>query len=162
MVASLSVRVWTGASAGTESSAVTGIDHISADNATNSSGNRTSNPVIVGTRAYEKWVALHIDTAPANSVSNFQLWGNGTSMTGTTMHVTGQQATGATPTSGDSTVATDDWTQYTAGNKMNWDTGSYSATDATTQYAVFQLEVGVSAAGGNRTQDVYLYSYDES
>jgi len=162
MAASLSVRVWTGASAGTESSAVTGIDHVSADNATNSSANRTANPVLIGSRAYEKWVALHIDTPPANSVSNFQLWGNGTSMTGTTMHVTGQQVTGVTPTSGDSTVATDDWTQYTAGNKMNWDTGSYSATDATTQYAVFQLEVGLGAAGGDRNQDVYLYSYDES
>ena len=43
MVASLSVRVYTGSSAGTESAVVTGIDFISADNATNSLANRQAN-----------------------------------------------------------------------------------------------------------------------
>lgn len=162
MAAAISVRVWTGSGAGTESAAVTGIDHISADSAANSLANRQGNPVSVGTRAYEKWVALHVDTAPASSVSNFQLWGAGTSMTQTTMYVTGEQVTGQTPTSGDSAVATDDFTQYTAGNKMTWDAGSYTMTDDVTQFAVFQLEVGASAAGGARTQDLYYYSYDES
>lgn len=162
MAASLSVRVWTGSGAGTESSAVTGIDHISADNATNSLANRQANPITVGNRGYEKWVALHLDTPPANDVSNFQIWGDGTSDTSTTLYFTGQYVTGATPTDAASAVATDNWTTYTAGNKAAWDTNSYSATDATTQYAVFQLAIDATAGPGSRAQDTYNYSYDET
>ena len=58
MAAALSLRVYTGATAATESAAVTGIDFISADNATNSSGNRSSNPVTVGTNSFEKHLRL--------------------------------------------------------------------------------------------------------
>ena len=89
MTASLTLRVYTGSSAGTESSSVSGIDFISADNVTNSLGNRQSNPISVGANSYEKWLKLKIDTAPANGVTNFKVWGDGAVMTSTTLNFTG-------------------------------------------------------------------------
>lgn len=162
MAASISVRVCTGASAGTESAAVTGIDHISADNATNSAGNRTTYPLTAGTRAYEKWVRLHVDVAPANDVSNFQVWGTGSIDANLTLYCKGEVATGATPTDSVSTVATLDWTDYTAAAKLQWDDGTYTAVDDVTEWLVFQLAVGASATPGDMTQHIYSYSYDET
>jgi hypothetical protein len=162
MVASLSVRVNTGSAAGTESSAVTGIDFISADNATNSLPNRQANPITVGTRSYEKWLTLKIDTAPANGVTNFKIWGDGAVMTSTTLYFTGSYVTGTTPTSGASTIANANFTSYTAGAKATWDTASYSATNAVTKFAVFQLAVDGTAGPGNWTQETISYSYDET
>lgn len=162
MVASLTVRVYTGSSAGTESSAVTGIDLISADNATNSLANRQANPITVNTRSYEKWVKLKVDTAPANGVTNFLIWGDGGVTTSTTFYFTGNYVTGATPTTANSTVATATFTTYTSGNKATWDATSYTATNATTRYAVFQLAVASDASPGNWTQETISYSYDET
>ncbi len=162
MAAGVSIRVYTGSAAGTESGAVTGIDFISADNATNSLANRQANPITVGTRSYEKWLKAKIDTAPANGVANFKWWGDGGVQTSTTLYVTGNYVTGATPTNGTSSVANANWNTYTSGNKLTWDTNSYSATNATTRFAVFQLEVGSDAAAGNWTQETLNYSYDET
>lgn len=162
MAASLSVRVYTGASAGTESGAVTGIDFISADNATNSLANRQANPINVGTRSYEKWLKLKVDTAPANGVTNFKIWGDGAVQTSTTLYWTGQYVTGATPTNGTSTVANTNFNNFTSGNKGTWDTNSYTATNATTRFSVFQLDVDSTAGPGNWTQETVSYSYDET
>lgn len=162
MAASLSVRVYTGASAGTESGAVTGIDFISADNATNSLANRQANPINVGDSSYEKWLKLKIDTAPANGVTNFLIWGDGAVQTSTTLYWTGQYVTGTTPTNGTSTIANTNFNNFTSGNKGTWDTASYSATNATTKYAVFQLDVDATAGPGNWTQETISYSYDET
>lgn len=162
MVASLSVRVYTGASAGTESAAVTGIDLISADNATNSLANRTANAINVGSTSYEKWLKLKVDTAPANGVTNFKLWGPGSDMTSTTLYFTANYVTGTTPTTAVSTIANTVLTNFTTNNKATWDTASYSATNATTKYAVFQLSTVASANPGNWTQETVSYSYDET
>ena len=162
MAASLSVRVYTGSSAGTESSSVTGIDFISADNATNSLANRQANPITVGTNSYEKWLKLKVDTAPANSVSNFKIWGDGAVMTSTTLMWTGQYITGTTPTTGTSTIANTTFNNFTSGNKGTWDTNSYTATNATTRYSVFQLQVASDAGPGNWTQETISFSYDET
>jgi hypothetical protein len=105
MAASLSLRVYTSTNAATESGVVTGIDFISADNATNSLGNRQANPITVGTNSYEKWLKLKVDTAPANSVSNFKIWGDGGVMTSTTLNWTGSYITGTTPVATSSTIA---------------------------------------------------------
>ena len=71
MAASVSIRVCTGANAGTESAAVSGIDFLSADNATNSTANRQANPITAGNKSYEKWLRAEVDTAPDNAVDNF-------------------------------------------------------------------------------------------
>lgn len=162
MAASLSLRVYTGSNAGTESSAVTGIDFISADNATNSLGNRQANPITVGTNSYEKWLKLKVDTAPANGVTNFLIWGDGAVMTSTTLRYTGNYITGTTPVATLSSVANTTFVNFTAGNKATWDATSYAATNATTRYVVFQLVVDSTAGPGNWTQETINYSYDET
>jgi len=162
MAATVTVRVYTGTDAGTESGAVSGIDLISADNATNSLANRQANPINVGTTSYEKWLKAKVDAAPANAVANFKMWGDGAVQTSTTLYATGAYVTGTTPTNAASSIANADFTGYTAGNKMTWDTNSYSATNATTQYAVFQLDVDATAGPGNWTQETVNYSYDET
>jgi hypothetical protein len=162
MAATLTLRVYTSTNAATESSAVTGIDFISADNATNSLGNRQANPITVGTNSFEKWLKLKVDAAPANGVTNFQLWGDGAVMTSTTLNWTGSYTTGVTPVATASTKANTTFTNYTAGNKGVWDAASYTATNDTTKYAVFQLVVDATAGPGNWTQETINYSYDET
>lgn len=162
MVAALSLRVYTGSAAATQSSAVTGIDFISADNATNTLANRQANPITVGTNSYEKWVRLYIDTAPANGVTNFKLWGDGAVQTSTTLMVTGNYTTGVTPVATTSTVANANYTTYTAGNKMTWDATSYLTIGSYTKYAVFQLQIASDCGPGNWTQETISYSYDET
>lgn len=162
MAAGISVRVYTGAAAGTQSAAVTGIDLVSADSATNSLANRQNNPVNVNSRSYEKWLKLLVDTAPANAVAAFKVWGDGAVQTSTKLWFTGQYITGTTPTSGASTIANTDFTNFTSGNKANWDTNSYSATGATTQNTVWQLQVNSDCGPGNWTQETVNYSFDET
>lgn len=162
MAASLSVRVYTGSAAGTESAVVTGVDFISADNATNTLANRTANPITVGTNSYEKWVKLKVDTAPANGVTNFKIWGDGAVQTSTTLNFTAAYVTGTTPTTAASSIANTTFTNFTSSNKATWDSTSYAATNATTKYCVFQLVVDATCGPGNWTQETINFSYDET
>lgn len=162
MAATITLRAYTGASAGTESGAVTGVDMISADNATNSLANRQANPIVAGTHSYEKWLKLKVDAAPANAVTNFQIWGDGGTDTSTTLSFTAGYVTGATPTTATSSVAATAFNGYTAGNKATWDSASYTATNATTKYAVFQLAIGADRGPGPITQETLSYSWDET
>ncbi len=161
MAASVTIRVNTAASAGTESPAVTGIDLISADNATNSLENRVANPVQAGSNSYEKWVTARVDEAPDNYVSDFEAWGDGSVQSSTTLNA-GVTATGATPTSSTSSVATNAWTSYTSGAKLNWHATNLTGVGSTTQFLVFQLVVDADAAAGNWTQETINYSYNEA
>ena len=162
MVATLTLRVYTSTNAATESSAVTGIDLISADNATNSLANRQANPITVGTNSYEKWLKLKVDAIPDNGVTNFLAWMDGTVDSSTTLMVTGDYVTGTTPVATASTIADTDFTNFTSGNKLTWDTASYTATNATTDYLVMQLQVDSDASPGNWTQETISFSYDET
>jgi hypothetical protein len=161
MAASLSLRVYTAAGP-TESAVVTGIDLESADNATNTLANRQANPITVGTNSYEKWLKLKIDTAPANGVTNFKIWGDGAVDTSTTLKFTSNYVTYQQGTTAASTIANAVFTTYTTNNKATWDTASYSATNATTKFVVFQLQVDSTANPGNWTQETISYSYDET
>jgi hypothetical protein len=140
---------------------VTGIDLISADNATNSLANRQANPITVGTNSFEKYTYLKIDTPPANAVTNFKIWGDGTVATSTALYW-GTTDTYATPTNTTSSVATTNFTGVTSSAKGTWDTASYSATNATTDYSVFQLVVSAGASPGNWPTETVSYSYDET
>lgn len=167
MVASLTLRVYTSTGAGTESAAVTGVDFVSADNATNTQANRQANPISVGTSSYEKWLKLKVDTKPSNSVSNFKIWGDGAVTVSTSLYFTGAYTTGTTPTNATSSIANVSFTNYTAGAKATWDAGSYTNTDATTQYAVMQLQIAADCAPGNWNgvvtgAETINYSYDET
>ena len=161
MAATVTIRVNTGTNAGTQSGAVSGIDLISADNATNSSANRQTYPITAGGRSYEKWITARVDVAPDNYVNNFELWGDGAVQQSTSLYV-GKTATGVTPTSGDSTVATNDWTQQTSGGKFAWHATNMTGVGSTTDFAVLQLDVNADAAAGNWTQETIDYSFDEA
>lgn len=169
MVASLSLRVYTSTNAATESSAVTGIDFISADNATNSLANRQANPVTVGTNSFEKHLRLYIDTAPSNSVSNFKFWTDGTGQANVALRAKLNVGTGgASPGTGDTTPTATAMTgdadayTYTSGAKGTWDATSYSAQDDVTKAMLLQLQPNGSATPGNWTQETLNYSYDET
>jgi len=162
MAATVSIRVYTETNATTESAAVTGIDLISADNATNSTANRASYPITAGNNSYEKWIKAYVDTAADNYVNNFKIWGDGAVQATTTLYVA-TIATGATPTSATSTVATNDWTNYTnSTTALGWHATNMTGVGSKTVYAVFQLATGATAAAGNWTQETISYSYDEA
>jgi len=161
MAATVTIRVNTGASAGTQSGAVSGIDLISADNATNSSANRQAYPITAGGKSYEKWLTARVDVAPDNYVNNFQWWGDGTVQQSTALYI-GKTNSGVTPTSNDSTVATNDWTTYTSTSKFAWHATNMTGIGSVTDFAVFQLDVNADADAGDWTQETLNYSFDEA
>ena len=143
---------------------VSGIDLISADNATYDITNRQANPITVGTNSYEKWIRLKIAATPTNYVQSFKVWFNSTVDTSTTLYFTGAYVTYAQGTTANSAVADAVATTWTAGNKAVWDNAQYTAgqTGSYTKYLVMQLRVGNDAAPGNWTQQTVNYSYDEA
>lgn len=163
MVATLQVSVSYGAGP-TNSDGVTGIDLISADNATNTLPNRQAYPITVGTNSYEKWVRLKLTAVPDNYVRSFKVWGDGGVMTSTTLYFTGAYVTYQQGTTATSTIANANFTTYTSTNKAVWDDASYSntMTDTYTKYTVWQLAVGSDANPGNWTQETINYSYEEA
>lgn len=162
MAATLQLSVTNGnGPTGTPTDGVSGIDLISADNATNTLANRQANPITVGTRSYEKWIRLKITSTPSNAVGTFLIWGDGTVMSSTTLWWSGNITSYSTPTSGTGITKTN-FTLFTANAKGTWDTRTNLFTVGTyTNYSVFQLEVGSDAGPGTWTQETINYSYDE-
>jgi hypothetical protein len=163
MAATLVLAVST-SSGPTVTDSVTGIDLISADNATNTLANRQANPITVGTSSYEKWIRLKVTATPANYVQSFKVWFNSTVDSTTTLYFTGAFVTYQQGTTAASTISDAAATTYTAGNKAVWDNAQYTAAqlNAYTKYLVMQLAVGATAGPGNWTQQTVNYSYDEA
>jgi hypothetical protein len=169
MVATVTVNVYTGASGVTESAAVTGIDFISADNATNTLGNRTANPVVVGTNSFSKQIRLKATVAPANGITNFLVWTDGAGTANVGLRLKAAQGTGgATPGTGgvtnSATALSADTDAYaaTSGAKVQWDASAYTAINNVTKYILLQLQPTGAATPGNWPQEVISYSYDET
>lgn len=163
MAATLVLSVSTAAGP-TVTDSVTGVDLISADNATNSLANRQANPIAVGTNSYEKWIRLKITATPANYVQSFKAWFDSTVDTSTTLFFTGAFVTYQQGTTATSTIANTNATTFTAGNKAIWDNAQYTAANLNsyTRYLVIQLAVAATAGPGNWTQETVNYSYDEA
>ena len=163
MAATLVLAVST-SSGPTVTDSVTGIDLISADNATNTLANRQANPITVGTNSYEKWIRLKVTATPSNYVQSFKVWFNSTVDATTTLYFTGAYSTYQQGTTAASTIANAVATTYTAGNKAVWDNTQYTAgqLDVYNKYLVMQLAVGATAGPGNWTQQTVNYSYDEA
>jgi len=168
MVATIGLHVYTSTNAGTESGTVTGIDLISADNATNTLGNRQTYPVVTATNSFEKHLRLKLEVAPANSISNIKFWTDGSGTANVLFR--GKLAIGtggATPGTGDSTpsattmTADADAYSYTSGSKGTWDSGSYSTINHVTKALLLQLQPSASATPGNWSETL-SYSYDEA
>ena len=164
MAASITIRVCTGAGAAAMSGAQTGIDFISADNATNSLANRLANlltiPAIGYTYSFEKWVRARVDAAPDNGVLNFRVWTDGTVQAGLTLF-TGVTSTGQTPVNTASSHATVDGTTYVEGSKLDWHLTTMTNVGDLTDFLVLQYRVGSGAAAGNAQQEYIYYQYDE-
>jgi len=163
MSATVTLRVVTGAIPGSTSGSITGIDLISADNATNSLENRVANPITVGECSYEKWLKAYVEVAPDNKVENFQTWGDGAVQSNTTLYV-GNADSGsyAQPVNTASTEATIDWTVCTSGSKYVWSSGSIHDVEAVSDFLVFQLSTEAEATPGSWAQEQINWSYDES
>ena len=161
MAAAVSIRICTSTDAGTVSASVSGIDFISADNATNTTANRQSNPITAGSHSYEKWIKAYVDTAPDNGCAAFKIWGDG-AVQGSTDLFVGISSTGVTPVNTDSSVATNDFTSSTVDNKLSWHSTALTATAATTDHVVFQLDIDATKGAGNWTQETVSWSYDET
>jgi len=161
MTATVTIRVYTATTAATESAAVTGLDMLSADNATNSLANRQANPITAGNKSYEKWIKAYVDTAADNQVDTFQVWGDGAVQSSTALYI-GKTATGVTPTSGDSAVATNAFTTYTSGNKFAWHATAMTGAGSKSDFLVIQWDIDSDAVAGNATQESLSYSYDET
>ena len=147
MAALIQVSVQTGSAGGSATDGVSGIDLISADNATNTLANRQANPITVGTNSYEKWIRLKITATPANYVQSFKVWFNSTVDATTTLYFTGAYSTYQQGTTAASTIANAVATTYTSGNKAIWDNTQYDSTQLNTytKYLVLMLQVGSTA-----------------
>lgn len=167
MAASLSVRVYTGTNAATESEAVTSIAFLSIDSAASDTTTQQNNPVQAGTASYEKHLRLKIDTAPSVSVSNFKWWTDGAGTANVALRAKEAVGTGgASPGSGDTTPSnspmTGDIDAYTrtAAAKGTWDAGSYATAGHVTKALLLQLQPASNAAPGPWSETIN-YSYDE-
>jgi hypothetical protein len=155
MVASLSLRVMTGTNAGTMSAAQSGVDFVSVDNALNSSANRSAFQVAHGTNSYEKWIAVRVDAAPANYVTNFYCNPTLNLPVGVTL-MWGVADTGVTPTAATSTIATS-----VLNERVYWDTNSYTTIGQLTRFLVLQLQVASTVSPITIPTDLFAIGWQE-
>jgi hypothetical protein len=172
MAATLGLFVYSGTNGATESSgAVTGISFFGSTGTAadlNTLGARQADPITVGSNSVDKQLRLKITAAPANAVTNFKFWtdGSGTSNVALRAKVIGTG--GATPGTGGATPSTTALTgdadayTYTSGSKLTWDSASYSSTGNVTKALQLQLQPNASASAGNWPQETLNYSYDET
>lgn len=137
MAADLSLRAYTGANAGTESSAQTTID-LCADDAL------TGDPVLPGSRSFERWLRLRLDTAPDVGVANFWLQNTGDLPAGVSL-LFGVTDAPATPVATPSAVAT---MELQSGRRYIFDTNTYDEAGQRSRYVVIQEVVEASVSGG--------------
>ncbi len=144
-----------------------GIDFVTADNCTNTSGNRTTNPITIPAAgfaySYDKWLKFELGTTePDTQVTNFQFWGGGSAPEAGVVldyyRVTNTYVQPAQMTTNTGYTAV---TDATAGAKQAV-SGTLNTQGETTQYVVMMLEVSTGASQGNMGQQTYSYSYDEN
>jgi hypothetical protein len=155
MTATVSMRVYTGTDAGTESTAQVGFDLISADNAENGPSNRDDHEVAPGSNSFEKWLRLRIDSADGQVLSNFWIERTGDLPDGVVVKL-GTTDDPATPTASESTVATETMHE---GRRYWFDVGEYSVDGDHTRYLVLQEQVAASAASGDIDTQTFEWGY---
>lgn len=141
MTASLSMRVCTGANAGTESASAPGIAFMDIDSA---AIDPDANEVAPGSNSFEKWVRLALDDADGQAVSGFWIERSGDLPDGVTVKL-GTTDTPTTPTAAASTVARE---TMAAGRHYFFDAGAYDEDGARTRYLVLQEIVAADAPSG--------------
>lgn len=173
MAATVSLRVYSGTNAATESSA--GVSGISFFGSTatqadlNTLAARQGDPINVGSNSASKHLRLKIDSGIINSIGNIKFWIEGSPTSNVALRAKLAQGTGgASPGTGGTTPATTALTgdadaySYTSGAKGTWDSASYTSNGHVTKEMILQLQPNGSAAAGNWSQSTLKYSYDES
>lgn len=162
MSAAISLRVYTGTNAGTESAAQTAIALLSVDAATD---DPNSHEIAAGANSFEKWVRVKIDTSAGTTLTNFSIERTGDLADGVVIRM-GVTDNPVTPTSRTSTVAT---TTMVAGRRYVFDATPIGATGAYSRYLVIQAQCGpqlpnisATAPSGAIEQQVFTISYQES
>lgn len=155
MAATLTLRVYTGTDAGTESGSQEGIALMSTDSAGN---DPEDNEIEKGTNSFEKWMRVKVDDADGDTFTNFWIERSGDLPDGVTVKM-GVTAIPATPVAATSTIAT---TTMTDGRRYIFDTNEYDADDDTTRYLVVQARVDSAATSGNIEQQVFSIGYSQS
>jgi hypothetical protein len=158
VAAVVTLRVYTGAGAATESAAQTGIDLISADNALNSPANRTANEVVPGSNSFEKWIRLSLDSAGGQEISSFWVERTGDLPAGVIIKM-GVTDTGVTPTATTSSVAT---MTMAEGRRYWFDAGEYGTTGEKTRYLVLQEQAVASAPSGSIDTQSFTFGWSTS
>lgn len=169
MAATISVHVYTGASAATESAAQTGISFLSIDSAATDGTTRQNNPVVAGTASFEKHIRLKCTAAPAVSWGNVKFWTDATPTSNVALRAKLNVGTGgATPGTGDTTPTATAMTgdadaySYTSGAKGTWDATTYDTVlNKVSKAMLLQLQPNTSATPGAWPQETLSYSYDE-
>ena len=168
MTASISLHVYTGTNAATESSAVGRIAFLSADTSAADTLTIAQNAITRGTNSYSKHLRSKIVSAPNNYVDNFKFWTDGITRTNMAIRFKVVGTGGATPGTGDSTPTTTSLTSsylasdYISTNKFTWDTATYSTVGNVTKALVLQLQPEVDASIGTISDGYIYYSYDEA
>lgn len=149
--ATLTLRVYTGTGASTESSSQTGVTLVDVDALTGGSINPGSN-------SYERWLALKIDSAPTNGVTNFWFQNDGDLPAGVVIRF-GVTDVAATPVATTSTIAT---MELVAGRRYIFDTNTYTETGETTRYLVLQAQTLMTAQSGALEQQDPAIGWSET
>jgi hypothetical protein len=152
MVASVSMRVCTGASAGTESAAQDGFALMDIDSADNDPDAHVVHP---GDNSFEKWLRLAVDDSDGYSVSSFWLERVGDLPDGVIVKV-GVTSAGVTPTASESTVATE--TMH-SGRRYWFDFNEYDTNGDRTDFVVLQEQVAADADSGAIDQQSFTWGW---
>lgn len=151
MTASLSLRVYYGANAATESAAQTAI-HLSDTDGLTSGG------IDPGTYSFERWLRLRVDTAPANGVTNFWLQNEGVLPADVILRF-GITDLPATPVATQSAIAT---MELTPGRHFIFDVNTYTEAGEYTRYIVLQEQALVTADSGALPQQTPSFGWSET
>ena len=153
MSATVTLRVYTGTNAGTESAAQSAIALLPTDSAST-----TPAAITKGANSYEKWMRLSLDAAAGTTLTNFWLQRDGDLPTGVTVKF-GVTDTAATPVNTTSLVAT---TTMADARRYIFDTTEYATTGDKTRWIVVQGQVAADADSGALDQQVFTAGYAES
>lgn len=162
MAATITIQGCTGSAAGTEAT-ITALMFRSNDAVTVTKANPITIPTGAAVYSYEKWVRFKCTVAPAVQCTNFKFWG-GNSIPGTGLKIyAGTTASGATPVTTVSSVATtqQDTNYYDTSHQLSIG-GTLVNINDETDYLVTQLQVSSTATQGDMTQQTFNYSFDEN
>lgn len=151
MTASVSASVFTGAGAATEHTGQTTIDLCAADAL-------SGGPVLPGTRSYERWIALRVDSSPETGVANFSVTNTGDLPTGVSL-LFGVTDTPRTPVNTKSPVATMD---LQSGRTYIFDTNAYDTVGDHTRYLVIQEVAASDAPSGAIDPQALRFGWQDS